>query len=647
MLSDKVITNSAVSLNELFSSYTNHFIRPFEKVVDPDISNGMCLDFELCDRDHKEKANPILRLARPEDAEEIVGIYRELYNDTYPYKEMEDMDEVGKMIEDPNIQWVIYQDPSYNIAGCITFVLDFENKRGYIRGFMLKKKYQGHVDITKAMIGSMIGMIHKFGKRIYTWYVENRTAHSKSQYSMWVCGIAPIGFYPNKDVFLGKIESDLMQICYDEKALREFRSRRIPKILSQVEECYLYSDKRYKLGDYGIENPDIKLNRKKISQMKRNFIKSTKKDKFGYETIKFSIIGTKSYFQFLHTPQVQNFEKTKYRVNNLEELYVFVQEFIKCGKELGIRYCEAFISAYKPTHQKIFSDAGLSPRGYVPSWVYNKVRKNFEDHILFNYYKGQISDDIQLISEGQELLQVLEFESTNDISGETKQGIEKVPLFYTLKKYASDVWDFPKTIKSCLMIGVLVYLSLLFGSVIVANLFGSVGYTILNHTISQLGSSTTTPVPLIFDSACVIGGITSILLYCYLSKRIEVLSFKRSKKIELVSKYQKCGLIIGILGSVGIMFIGVFSLDRAGPQGVWHSLFTIVAFGGYILSLSTFGILIFKFSVEIPKILGINGLIPVISLILYCIFTTQIFEWILLISILSSLFPIFCWLSFR
>jgi len=226
MLSEETIANSTISLNELFPNFINHFIKPFEKVVDPDIHNGMCLDFELCDRTQKHKVTPILRLARVDDAEELVGIYKELYSGTYPYKEMEDVDEVRKMIQDSSIQWIIYQDPSLNIAGCITFVLDFANKRGYIRGFMLKKKFQGYLDITKAMIGSMIGMVHKYREKIYVWYVENRTAHSKSQYSMWVCGIAPIGFYPNKDVFLGKVESDLMQICYDEKVLRERRKHK-------------------------------------------------------------------------------------------------------------------------------------------------------------------------------------------------------------------------------------------------------------------------------------------------------------------------------------------------------------------------------------------------------------------------------------
>ncbi|MFX1420458.1 MAG: GNAT family N-acetyltransferase, partial [Promethearchaeota archaeon] len=353
MLTDKTLTNSVVSLNELFPNSINQFIKPFEKVVNPDIHNEMCLDFQLCDREDKEKVNPILRLARPEDAEELVGIYKELYNCTYPYKEMEDVNEVRKMIQDPNIQWIIYQNPSHQIAGCITFVLDFGNKRGYIRGFMLKKKYQGYIDITKAMIGSMIGMIHKYKDKIYVWYVENRTAHSKSQYSMWVCGIAPIGFYPNKDVFLGKVESDLMQICYDERALQQFRVSKIPEIIPEAENCYLFSENKYDLGDYRIATPEYALDSKKIYHLNKNLRKGVNKDEFGYETIRFGFPESNSFFEFVYTPQVQNFEKTKYQVKNIEELYVFVKAFIKCGKELGIRYCEAFISAYESSHQKL------------------------------------------------------------------------------------------------------------------------------------------------------------------------------------------------------------------------------------------------------------------------------------------------------
>ena len=584
MLSEETITNSTISLNELFPNFINQFIKPFEKVLDPDIHNGMCLDFELCDRTQKHKVNPILRLARVDDAEELVGIYKELYNGTYPYKEMEDLDEVRKMIQDPFIQWIIYQDPSLDIAGCITFVLDFANKRGYIRGFMLKKKYQGYIDITKAMIGSMIGMVHKYREKIYVWYVENRTAHSKSQYSMWVCGIAPIGFYPNKDVFLGKVESDLMQICYDEKVLRELRVKDRPQIIPQVESCYLFSDSRYNLGEYLVKTPRVILDQNKISSLENNLIKNVKEDTYGYQTIRFCIPETDSYFEFLYTPQVQNFEKTKYHVNNLEELYVFVKKFIKCGKELGIRYCEAFISAYDPAHQKVFHNAGLSPRGYIPSWVYNNESNLFEDYILFNLYEGNISKDIQLIDEGKELLDVLVLDNVEFIKDtlHEKKILEKFPLMYSFKSRISNVWNYPKTIKTTLITGLMIYLFMLIGSIIIANFFG---YRIISHTISKLGTISSTPLPLMFDSACIIGGIITMGLYCSLSRRVR-LSFQNKEEEGFDYKLHRYSTSIGILGSLGIIFVGIFSLDRKGPQGLYHSVSSLMAFGGFTIALS-------------------------------------------------------------
>jgi hypothetical protein len=257
------------------------------------------------------------------------------------------------------------------------------------------------------MIGSMIGMVSKFQDIIYVWYVENRTAHTKSQYSRRVCGIAPIAFYPNKDVFLGKVESDLMQIFYDKRALTQFRTKKVPQFIPPVEKCFKYADARYRLGKYSIQNSTASCDSNQISRMDKKLSKNITHDKFGYETIRFTLPDSDSFFEFLYTAQVKNFEKTKYNVANIEELTIFVQKFIKCGIELGIRYYEAFVSGYKPPHQKIFYDAGLFPRGYVPSWNYNDSTSSFEDCILFNLCRGKISKDIKLIDEAKELLIVL------------------------------------------------------------------------------------------------------------------------------------------------------------------------------------------------------------------------------------------------
>ncbi|MFX1410426.1 MAG: hypothetical protein ACFFA6_08735 [Promethearchaeota archaeon] len=650
MLSEETMSSQAISLNELFCVSTNEFLRPFANVVDPDIHNGMYLDFEISDREHCHKINPILRLARPEDAKDIVEIYKDLYDGTYPYKEMEDLNEVQKMIRDPSIQWIIYQDPSYYTVGCITFVLDFDNKRGYIRGFMLKKKYQGYIDITKAMIGSMIGMCHKYKNEIYVWYVENRTAHAKSQYSMRVCGIAPIGFYPNKDIFLGEVESDLMQILYDERALRVYRSKKVPKILLEVQNCYLYSDKRYKLGEYKIENPDIALDFKKIVSLKEKFIKSVKKDKFGYEIIRLSFKNSNSYFTFLYTPNVQNFEKTEYKVDNLEELYLFVQEFMKCKKDLNVRYCEIFLLAYNPYHQKIFRDVGFSPRGYIPSWKYNKESDVFEDYILFNYFKGHISNEIQLIQEAWDLYSIISTKQNKKIQ-ERKNTYN---LILERKRFESSTITCKsnlfsqKVICGVLIGGLSIYLSILIISILVAYILGPSNFSIITHEISCLGSTQFTPFPYLFNAACVLGGFTTIFLNFLLFKHTLPFNSTTLRKFRISYEISRSGLIFGIVGNAGYILVGIFSLDRAGPKTLIHGSFAGIAFSGFILSIFSFSLCIVFYQKKIPRIYGIFGLIgPLVTSIIQCIILEPLLEWILLFTILLSLIPQFIWTGSR
>ena len=144
MLSDQVFSEKSVSLHDLFPNFTNEFLEPFKGLSDTKIQHQMHLDFEIVERKHKNKISPILQIASPEDAKEITEIYRSLYNGTYPYKEMEDVDEVRAMIESPDCEWVLFKDKYNRTVGCFTFVLDFSDKKGYIRGLMVKKEFQGN-----------------------------------------------------------------------------------------------------------------------------------------------------------------------------------------------------------------------------------------------------------------------------------------------------------------------------------------------------------------------------------------------------------------------------------------------------------------------------------------------------------------------
>ena len=140
--------------------------------------------------------------------------------------------------------------------------------------------------------------------------------------------------------------------------------------------------------------------------MQKRFRKDVIKDKYGYQYFQFFITGTKSYFSFLHTPCIQNLEKTKYHVNSSEELFVYLEEFLKVIKANRIRYSEVFVSAFSPEHQQLFYEFGFRARGYVPCWSYKKDENAFEDYVVFNYFEGDVPRP-ELLLAGQNLVDML------------------------------------------------------------------------------------------------------------------------------------------------------------------------------------------------------------------------------------------------
>jgi len=401
MLSNKLNSKPIITINEFLELYDNKFSDNLEKLLH--------LDFKLNLNHQYEKINPVIHLAKPEDAKKIAQIFKDIYEGTYPYKQMEDYQEIKEMIKSSNYHWYLLKINSNKTVGCFGTYLEFEKKRGLLFGFVIEKQYQNILDSLKAFIGCLIYIWSTYKNKILVWFGEIRTNDPTPQYATSLCSLRPIAFYPNKDIFLNNIESIFLHVTYDEKALLEFRYKRIPKIIRQVLDCYLYSNNRFHLGAPLVKNPKININLKKVSTLQTRFFKRTEKDKFDNEIITFSIKKSVSYFKFLYNQNLKTIEKTNYKITKLEELYVYLQELNKFITKSHIRYIECFVSSYKPKHQKIFFNAGFKPRGYVFSWEYNMLHKVFEDRIVFNYYEGEIDKNIKLIPETLKLLKVLNF----------------------------------------------------------------------------------------------------------------------------------------------------------------------------------------------------------------------------------------------
>jgi len=391
-----------VILNEIKPKYIQEFLKPFEYYISTDLTKEFRLNVKIRKKESK-KFNPFLRLATPEDAKHIAKIVKDDYEGTYPYKEMEDPKNIEKLIKSENYKFILFLNEERRIVGSICFKIDLKEQKGYIRTFVVRKKWLGKLDAKKAYIAACLLIMNKFRNIISLWWAEFRTADAKAQYITRECGLRPIAWLPNKDRFFDKIESDLLMINYNERRITECRNKEIPHIIPSVMRCYLFSAKKYNLENPRILNSSLENNYEDLRDLNKRIEINKRKDKYNYVEYEFHIKNSTSYFRFLYTPKVKNLEKTKYKVKNPTELFLFLKKFISLANRLDIRYFESYVSAYKPVHQQLFYKMGFIPRGYIPGWQLNHFTGLFDDYILFNSYKYDL-EKVELIREGKELL---------------------------------------------------------------------------------------------------------------------------------------------------------------------------------------------------------------------------------------------------
>ena len=161
------------------------------------------------------------------------------------------------------------------------------------------------------------------------------------------------------------------------------------------------------------------------------------------------------------------------------------------------------------------------------------------------------------------------------------------------------------------------------------------GFSLTINYISDLGSRIFIPFPYVHNLICVFGGVVSLPINFFVKKKL-LITYKSSKYSKL---FLECGVALGVIGNVGYVLLGVFSLDRAGPGDIYHSIISVISFGGYIFSIFFISLnIVFSHKCKL-KHLGRFGLIvPLNLLLLYCIISIPLIEWFLLSSILAFLF---------
>lgn len=177
-----------------------------------------------------------------------------------------------------------------------------------------------------------------------------------------------------------------------------------------------------------------------------------------------------------------------------------------------------------------------------------------------------------------------------------------------------------------LFYGLAFYVFLIVINLIISSFYG---FNLILNYISELGCKKVIPYPYFHNLTCVFGGLVTIPTNYYIRKKL-CIQYKKSRYSII---FLKIGVVFGIVGSISYIFLGVFSIDRAGPEQLFHGLATFLSFGGYIASIFFFSINIILSHKCKLKNLGAFGVVIPFLLFLYSIIAIPLIEWLLLGSI--------------
>ncbi|TFF97486.1 MAG: DUF998 domain-containing protein [Promethearchaeota archaeon] len=218
-------------------------------------------------------------------------------------------------------------------------------------------------------------------------------------------------------------------------------------------------------------------------------------------------------------------------------------------------------------------------------------------------------------------------------------------FFYRLKNSFSlvlkEIID-RKKIRLITLTAITIYWTTFFSSIIIIGLFRNNGYSPFNNLISDLGSIEYSPFPFLFDIGCIIAGFLSFPISVYIFSYIRENSKGVKNNKTILNFLTYILLFSGILGDIGFVGIGFFSIDR-NPLNI-HFIFASFLFVGYFLSAFLVGILVLLFKIRLNKNIGILGLFVSISIFFIYILLILLkinfifFEWIADFSLLMWLY---------
>ncbi len=351
------------------------------------------------------------------EAYEIVGIYRAIYGNSYPYKEMLDPNYIFASFTKSTFYWGVFRDirlksSKSSIIGCFTFEIDFNSRSAYMRGLNIHPHYQKKVNCKQLAYGLIHQFFNEYHDHIDKWYNEARTAHDIVQYLSYQIGANPYAFLEGKDYFNNQKESDLLMISYFNRALYE--TRYSPEKIHNA----LISNYSHIASQHGFSDPieiityndnEFIIDPREVLQTMKEINRSYTQDSHGYTHIRLFHQQSGSSLIALHTHSVKNIEKITYQYTNINIMMAFIACLHQYQRNHHIEYIEYCIPVEDTEITQILLTATYKIGGYLPAWIPGVGGDVFHDAALLFWRAPDVKIPIPTLIKAAKYLDKSEF----------------------------------------------------------------------------------------------------------------------------------------------------------------------------------------------------------------------------------------------
>jgi hypothetical protein len=333
--------------------------------------------------------------ASAKDVPAIIGLYNCIYHGHYTLREVTDPEIARQKVEDPSYFWLLAL-MGQEVVGSVIFAVDPVNKLGKCFGAAVLGEFRGQ-DVMHTMIQQGVERLTHRTRSCDIVYGTTRTVSPAPAQLVEHLGFHPMGIFPN----VRKVESfetHGLEIFFRKGCLDIRRQK--PVLIPELREFYRIVQDLLRFEDHEeieLEAADprkmgkpvvfhLERDEQKVLQLYRRYQDKDVLDKvfFPFTDPDLLFVSEDQQAEFFVNFNVVDGHAVVlgYRVQD-PDLRRMLMWFCESASQVGMRYIELIVNAFKPEMQRIASDARFLPCAYFPAMRMNDMGLR-EDYIVFS-----------------------------------------------------------------------------------------------------------------------------------------------------------------------------------------------------------------------------------------------------------------------